>query len=121
MGTSLDSWIDGSATLLERLEADQPALEEAFGEEAGLGSVVDIETDLSDPHRAGRSVAVLTFASGLRVVYKPKEVGLEAAYFALLDCLNRWGAPLGLKTLRVVERPEYGWVEHAQYLPCRTA
>ena len=55
---------------------------------------------MSDPHRGRRSVLALTFASGRKLVYKPKDMGTEAAYHRLLAWLNERGAPLPFKVLQ---------------------
>ncbi len=65
-------------------------------------------------------MAVLTFSSGFKVVYKPKDVGTEQAFSQLLTWLNEHGAPLAFKVPHVLSRPDYGWVEHVAQLPCAT-
>ena len=87
LGTISQLWVEANAEFLGRLEADMPELERLFGDE-GFGDVVELEPSLSDPHRGRRSVLALTFASGLKLVYKPKDMGTEAAYHRLLAWLN---------------------------------
>ena len=60
----------------------------------------------------------MTFASGRRLVYKPKDMGTEAAYQRLLAWLNDQGAPLSFKVLRVLDRSTHGWEE---FVPHRRA
>ena len=104
----------------ERLEADIPELERVFGDDGEeLGNVVELKPSLSDPHRGRRSVVALTFASGRKLVYKPKDMGTEAAYHRLLAWLNERGAPLPFKVLEVLDRSTHGWVEFVEHLPCR--
>ena len=52
-------------------------------------------------------------------MYKPKDMGTEAAYHRLLAWLNEQGAPLPFKVLRVLDRSTHGWVEFVEHLPCR--
>ncbi len=118
LGTISQLWVEATAEFLGRLEADTPELQRLFGDE-GLGDVVEVEPSLSDPHRGRRSALALTFASGLKLVYKPKDMGTEAAYHRLLALLNERGAPLPFKVLRVLGRSTHGWVEFAEHLPCR--
>ncbi len=66
---------------------------------------------LSDPHRGGRQVFSVTFADGRRLIYKPKDMGIDVAYNALLTWLNAVGAPVALRPLRVLDRHTHGWVE----------
>ena len=118
LGTISQLWVEANAEFFGRLEADMPELERLFGD-GNLGDVVELEPSLSDPHGGRRSVVALTFASGQKLVYKPKDMGTEAAYHRLLAWLNERGAPLPFKVLRVLDRPTHGWVEFVEHLPCR--
>jgi type 2 lantibiotic biosynthesis protein LanM len=119
LGTISQLWVEASAEFLGHLEADIPELERLFGDDEEFGNVVELEPSLSDPHRGGRSVLALTFASGRKLVYKPKDMGTEAAYHRLLAWLNGLGAPLPFKVLKVLDRSTHGWVEFVEHLPCR--
>ena len=118
MATAVESWVDATSALLIRLEHDRRALTVTFGTGGDLGCVSGIEPGLSDPHERGRSVARLTWDSGLKLVYKPRNLALDRAYNDLLDWLNVHGAPLRLRVCRVLERPTYGWMEFAEHHPC---
>lgn len=61
----------------------------------------------------------VTFASGLKLAYKPRDMALERSYFGLLDWLNTQGAPVDQQVLRVVEGPGYGWAEWVEHEPCQ--
>ena len=69
-----------------------------------LGKVITIETGLSDPHHKGRSVIAMTFASGLKLIYKPKDLGLEEKFFQLLATLNEKGISPPLKLLKILKQ-----------------
>jgi type 2 lantibiotic biosynthesis protein LanM len=109
--------------LTSRLHADVDRIAECFGDTgAGApGRVVALEGGLSDPHHGGRSVWVVTFESGLRVVYKPRPMGLERAFADLVRWVNEQGPEVGLRTPTILERPGYGWVEWIARRPCRDA
>lgn len=77
-----------------------------------------MKTDLSDRHNGGRAVLALQFSSGLRLVYKPKDLGTDEAFFSILTWLNCNGAPLQFRTLRVLRKPGYGWQEFVEQRPC---
>lgn len=111
-------WIEAVSELVARLERDRDQIGLVFARGAPLGPVVAVDTGLSDPHRGGRMVAGLTFASGLRLAYKPKDLGSERAFNDLLRWCNEHGAPLAMRTLTVLERPGYGWVEWVERAPC---
>jgi type 2 lantibiotic biosynthesis protein LanM len=100
-------WRDAHRELLLRADAD-------FGEE----KVVNLERSLSDRH-GGRTVMGVTFASGRKRAYKPRDMGLEGCYFRLLDWLNTQGAPIEQRVVGIVERAGYGWAEWVEHEPCR--
>src|SRR5208337_3377029 len=83
------------------------------------GPVVKLEPGLSDPHRAGRTALRAHFASGVRLIYKPKMIAVEAAYWNLLDWINRNAGLPPFRTLPVLEGGAYGWVEEIERRPCR--
>jgi len=117
----VEQWTTVNAELLERFLRDRPMLSEVFAAGRDPGSVIAIETGLSDRHDHGRSVAALSFESGLRLIYKPRDVHSELFYFSLVDWLNHNGAPLDFRTVRVLPRNAYGWVEFVEHRPCQNS
>jgi type 2 lantibiotic biosynthesis protein LanM len=63
-------------------------------------------------------VMALTFASGLSLIHKPRDVGLEEDFSRLLTWLNERGAPETLQGTRVINRQTHGWAEWIDHLPC---
>ncbi|HTH65616.1 MAG TPA: DUF4135 domain-containing protein [Gemmatimonadales bacterium] len=104
--------------LFRRLARDRHEIEASLGGGRPAGRVREVQSGFSDPHDGGRTVAVVRFASGLRVVYKPRPVGLEAAFERLLQWWNRSAAGLELLAPRVVRRRGYGWMEFVAHQPC---
>ncbi|MCA9664329.1 MAG: type 2 lantipeptide synthetase LanM, partial [Myxococcales bacterium] len=114
--TRLDLWVASSAELLARVDADRAQLEATFG---ARGELSALDLSLSDPHDGGRQVAALRFADGQAVIYKPKDLTTERAFFALVAWLEARDAPLpALRALRVLERDGYGYVERVAPAPC---
>jgi class II lanthipeptide synthase len=97
--------------LLARLALDRRAIE------AG-GEVVEVRSGLSDPHDGGRTVALVRFESGLRVVYKPRPLGLEAAFHRFVTWWNRQAGRPALFAPRVLDRGDYGWMEFVAHEGC---
>jgi type 2 lantibiotic biosynthesis protein LanM len=73
---------------------------------------------MGDAHKGGRSVLIATFASGWRVVYKPRPLAIDACFNALLQYLNEAGQSPILHSPRVIARAEYGWVQHVEMTEC---
>jgi type 2 lantibiotic biosynthesis protein LanM len=119
VATVIDFWVDATSEFLERLASDWSELEQTFQAKSKLDRVVSVKPSLSDRHRQGRSAIALQFASGLKLVYKPKDLGIEKAYSQLLAWLNNRGIPLPFKLLKVINRSTYGWVEYVEQLPCK--
>jgi type 2 lantibiotic biosynthesis protein LanM len=125
LATLTDLWVEATVEFLQRLAADWPAMQQMFGGESELGRVTRVAPSLSDPHRGRRMVIALTFTSGCKVVYKPKDLGTEEAYHRLLAWCNERGIPLPLKVLKVLNPLDtsggysHGWVEFVEHEPCR--
>lgn len=134
VATAIDFWVEGAGEFLQRLKADRAEIEQLFllkssnheSEEKAvdssspkfqLGKVIAIHPNLSDPHNRGDSVMAIEFESGLKLVYKPKNLGLEVSYNQFLEWCNQHGAPLPLKVVQVCDRQTYGWVEYVEHLP----
>jgi type 2 lantibiotic biosynthesis protein LanM len=137
IATTLDCWVEATGEFLERLNADLPMIQQLFChvepiEEKDfsnkLGRLREIKPTLSDPHHQGRSVISLTFESGLKLIYKPKSLGLEFTYGQFLEWCNKKKSSaieqeidnpdLPFKVLKVLNRGTYGWMEYVEQQPC---
>jgi hypothetical protein len=115
----VEQWGDACLELLQRLQTDQEAIMEVFFKGRTLGPVVDIKAGCSDPHRHGRTVFVLIFDSGDRLVYKPRNMSVDCVFSDLLAWVNACGISPCLKVFRVLDRTTYGWMEYIPSLPCQ--
>lgn len=118
IATVVRQWIDTTRELMLRLDADLPILRKEFLRHPAPVAVARIDGGLSDPHNSGRSVQVVVFEDGSRIVYKPKDLRLDAAWQKLVERLNDAGAPVDLKTARVLLRDGYGWTEFIDHAAC---
>lgn len=114
-------WIETSREFVTRLDVDLSAIRRDILHSDAAGRVARIEGDRSDPHNGGRSVLVVTFEDGARVVYKPKDLRLDAAWHALVGRLNRDGPPIELKATHAIPRDGYGWTEFIDHVGCADA
>ena len=104
-----DQWVDQTAALVSRVQEDRAAIESTFGSAAG--QVRRLTPGLSDRHAGGCRVALVEFASGLRLAYKPRDVRLERVFNELLGWLRQSGLAVVPRPLRVIDRGTHGWVE----------
>lgn len=134
IATKMDFWVEAIAEFLQRLEEDmseiqklfQPKQESSLEAEEELsrsnsyiGKVTKIKPTLSDAHNQGRHVMALTFESGLKLIYKPKNLTSEVSYNQFLEWCNQQGLPLPFKVIKVLDRDTHGWVEYVEQLPCK--
>jgi type 2 lantibiotic biosynthesis protein LanM len=117
---SVEQWVAATSDLVRRFAGDFAALRSAFGwcVDGPAGAVAEIRTDLSDRHRGGCTVLECVLRTGERVVYKPRSVGPERAFYELVGWLNRRGLSLDLRVLQIVDRGSHGWVESVASAAC---
>lgn len=108
-------WIESYVEFLHRLEGDWLDIQHTFGGDPEQEQVIAIEPALSDPHHGRRSVMALTFVSGKKLVYKPRNIGIEVHYYQFLAWCNEHGATPPLKVLTSIDRTTYGWIEYIEH------
>jgi len=121
IGTAFALWFQGSVDMLQRICADRAVLESKFSIPVHQ-PISAVQQGLSDPHRGGRAVAILTFAGSAaqtnQVVYKPKDMGVDAAYQAVLTDLNSNSDLAPLRTLAIHAANGYGYMEFVPHRLC---
>jgi type 2 lantibiotic biosynthesis protein LanM len=118
MASVTRQWLDTSREFAVRLAADIETIRRDILNSGGPGHVAKIEGNLSDPHNHGRSVQIVSFEDGCRVVYKPKDLRLDAAWYALVERLNAAAPPIDLKAVHAIARDGYGWTEFIDHAGC---
>jgi hypothetical protein len=112
----IDGWRRHVEQFLARLADDRAVLAETFG--VGSDAQVTGIEPLGDPHAGGKRVFGVTFDTGDRLAYKPRPVGPEATFDAVVAWCNEAGTLPSLRRLRTVQRADYGWVEWVTSAPC---
>lgn len=107
--------------LLERFRADRAELVATLLGGRNPGALTEIDLSAGDSHDGGRAVALLRFASGDRLVYKPRPQAVHGHFNSALRWLNTRLPNVDLRVLRLLERPGYGWLEYAAAAPCTWA
>lgn len=121
---------DAFAEMLGRLAADGgPLASSAVLGDRGTARLTDygphtlteVEAGTGDSHRGGRSVMLLRFADGARLVYKPRPLAAHRHFDTLVQWFNSLEGTPGLRAPRVLDRGAYGWAEFIEDAPCRSA
>lgn len=129
--TTIELWVEATAEFLERLNTDLLEIIQLFHQDKNnhdIGKIIEIKSGLSDLHNQNRSVIALTFASGLKLIYKPKNLDLEVTYCQFLEWCNQnielvksqglETPELNFKILKILSRHTYGWMEYVEQQSC---
>ncbi|MCI0748187.1 MAG: type 2 lantipeptide synthetase LanM family protein [Verrucomicrobia subdivision 3 bacterium] len=107
----VDQWVDATLEFLQRLRTDWELIRSTFAPGSNLGLLVQVKGGKGDSHRGGRSVMIAEFSSGFRVVYKPRQLAVEAHFQELLRWVNEHGAFRAFPTLKILDCGSHGWAE----------
>ncbi len=111
-------WCESISEFQSRLDQDWQNIEEYFSPNQSLTQVVECQCNLSDLHHRGRSVVIVTFDTGLKLVYKPRDLSMDCAFSQMLDWCNQQSNILSLRTTAILNRDTHGWMEFIPNLPC---
>jgi type 2 lantibiotic biosynthesis protein LanM len=103
-----------------RLEVDRPLIIARFFSHQDPGAVIELDFDAADSHNEGRGVVIVRFASGCRVVYKPRDLKIDHAWKRFLCSIQESGSPVELRAVDVLCRQGYGWASFIRTEPCTT-
>ena len=115
---TIEQWAEFLGEVLAHLCADWQAIRDTFMPDADHAVLVGVDAGKGDRHRRGRSVLVLRFSDGTRLVYKPKPLAVDAHFNELLSWLNDRGADPPLRPLKLLDRGDYGWSEFVAAASC---
>jgi len=113
-------WLTFSLEFLHRLCADWDEIKSLFAPENEPGLLTELHGGAGDNHRGGRSVLIAIFSSGWKLVYKPRSLAVDVHFQELLTWLNKCGEHSGFRTLKVLDRGNYGWVEFVTAQSCQS-
>jgi len=115
----VENWIDFSAEFLAHLAADWEEITKLFSADSKSGLLMEAAAGAGDTHRRGRSVIIVRFEGGLKLVYKPRSIAVDVHFQEFLRWLNDKGASPQLRILKLLNREGYGWVEFVQTAGCQ--
>lgn len=118
MASTTRQWIDSTCEFIVRLASDVGKVRRALLGLTNPSPVAFVHGELSDLHNLGRSVLLIRFDDGHRVLYKPKDLRPDAMCDRLATWLNNNNAPIDLRTPKVLVRDGYGWAEFIEHTQC---
>lgn len=122
LATITQLWIEGIAEMLQRVALSRLQLQQVFAISSD-DVLQKVQLGLSDPHRGGRAVAILSFGGMddfIKVVYKPKDMRVDATYQQYLKTINKSSALEPLRCLEIFNGDGYGFMEWVEHCQCST-
>jgi type 2 lantibiotic biosynthesis protein LanM len=115
---NIENYINYIYDIIVATAEEKSQLERKFN--VSLGNIMDIETSFGDSHNGGKTVAVITFTNGIKIVVKPRNMVLEQKFNEFINKLNKKVGRelLDLKYARVHSRANFGWMEFVEYKEC---
>lgn len=103
----------GAATalveLLARFAADRTAIDDVLL--PGITTLTGVRFEAGDRHAGHRTVAMLAFADGRTLVYKPRPLALHERWNGLLGWFRGLRPDLAPRSVALLARDGYGWME----------
>jgi len=122
LSQAVDQWVASCSLLARSIYDDFSCLQNEFQWQITqrVGAVTRVKSNLSDRHNRGQSVCQIELRSGEKLIYKPRSVGPEVAFYSFLRELNDLGLPLDLRVPRTIDFGDHGWVEFMESRSCRS-
>ncbi len=114
------NWRAASLEFLEHLHADWDPLKHHFSY-APSDKITSIRSSLGDTHRHGRSVKIIEFSSGQKLVYKPRNLAVEVHYGRFASWFNSTAGDEMIRCVNALNMGTRGWCEHIEHLPVSDA
>ncbi|MVT11437.1 type 2 lanthipeptide synthetase LanM family protein [Chitinophaga tropicalis] len=110
-------WLDNSMLFVQRLTGDWQKLKEHFNITSD-GGIRKLHINAGDRHNNGKTVILITFNTGEKIVYKPRGLDLDLYFQQILQWFNDKGVQPAHKLLNILNRQDYGWMEFVTYQQC---
>lgn len=114
------NWRDASVEFLERLHTDWEHLKDRYCGGAA-DTIVAIHSSLGDPHRQGRTVKIIEFSGGQKLVYKPRSLAADLHFRDFASWFNTAAGCEMMRSVDVLDMGSHGWCEHIDHLPVSNA
>jgi len=112
------NWADFTLELLSRLLKDWDLIRANLAAGTEPGNLTSITTAAAETHRRGRTVLILEFSTGFRLVYKPHSQSVDVHFGEFLEWVNQAGFETPFRIPKIVDRGCYGWSECVAHQPC---
>ncbi|MGY4688484.1 type 2 lanthipeptide synthetase LanM [Salibacterium sp. K-3] len=114
---TITNWKLNLLELLANVQEDAADILDTFGFDPVKTGIKQIDGNLSDAHNEGKTVYLLQFNNEQKLIYKPRGLHVDKAWEYLLTWVCRQGLPCTMKTPKLLNKGDHGWVEHVKQQP----
>ena len=104
---------------MDRLAQDHDLIVEKLCEGKNFSHILKIKGGISDSHKKGSSVFIVSLDNGYQIVYKPHSLECEEKYQTFLDFVSK-GCKYTIGKYTILNCGKYGWEEYVQQADCHT-
>ena len=116
---AIDNWCNVIDDFLKSFKQDKKEIETTFFAKKELKKISDLNSSLSDAHNGGKTVFLITFSCGEKLVYKPRNIEIDKQFFSLLSWTQKKEKKFTWKILKILPKKNYGWEEYVSFSPCK--
>lgn len=111
--------LDNYKIFVDRLAQDHDLIVEKLCEGKNFSHILKIKGGISDSHKKGSSVFIVSLDNGYQIVYKPHSLECEEKYQTFLDFVSK-GCKYTIGKYTILNCGKYGWEEYVQQADCHT-
>ena len=116
---SVRNALDNYKIFVDRLAQDHDLIVEKLCEGKNFSHILKIKGGISDSHKKGSSVFIVSLDNGYQIVYKPHSLECEEKYQTFLDFVSK-GCKYTIGKYTILNCGKYGWEEYVQQADCHT-
>lgn len=114
----LDNRVKNFTKCIQSLRQDWEALGDT--EWFNQGEIKRVLPTSSDPHCGGKAALLLEFSSGSKLLFKPFGGECGLLFSRIVDLLHGENKDIDLRSMRVLVKDCYSWVEFIPHQPCNS-
>lgn len=117
---SVERWLKQWTQITTRFAEDHDEITKSIFQSQTPGLLQHIHNGQGDPHRGGQQVAILTFNSGRKLVYKPRSLKDAQAWNSCLTWLYHKVGESAPAQPALLLRDTYGWSGFVEHRACNS-
>jgi type 2 lantibiotic biosynthesis protein LanM len=111
--------VNNYSMVVKRLKKDHAVIVQELCQGQEFRDVVEFRSSISDSHKQGKTVVLITLDNDIKIVYKPRSLKIDIAYQEFLTFLSSSGEYRN-REFKIIDSGEYGWEEFVSHIPCRS-